>query len=89
MAGLGHSRSSGGSGSWGWLSGSGRRASLSALNDDIGRLARQSLSLSGGGQRLVTVSETERLLASCVAKQFASVSASAGLVFRGHLSAEL
>ncbi|CAB1448763.1 unnamed protein product [Pleuronectes platessa] len=71
-----------GSGSLGWLrlmSVSMRRASLSGLPNIIGYIACQSVSLSGGGQRLITVSETDGLLAPCFPKQPASVSASADL----------
>ena len=71
-----------GSGSLGWLrllSVSRRWASLSGLPNFIGCITRQSVSLSGGGQRLITVSETSWLLTLCFTKQPASVSASAGL----------
>lgn len=71
-----------GSGSWCWLrlwSVSRRWASLSGLNSVMGFSANQPMSPSGGGQRLVTVSETRGLLAPHPAKQPASVSTSAGL----------
>lgn len=69
-----------GSLSWLRLSSVNRRwASLSVLPNNTVCIAHQSLSLSGGGQRSITVSETDRLLTSLTAKQPASVSASAGM----------
>jgi len=68
-----------GSDSWRWLLSVSRgRTSLSGFADMIGLAARQPVSLSGGGQRLITVSETNGLLAPCVCKQPPSVSLSAG-----------
>lgn len=70
-----------GSGSRSWLrllSDNEGRASLSGL-PSIDLVAHQSVSLSGGGQHLVAVSETDGPLTPHTAKQPASVSASAGL----------
>lgn len=74
-----HTGGSGSRGRLGLLSGGRGRATLSGLPDVVGHAVRQPVSLSGGGQRLVTVSQTQRLLAPHLAEQPASVAASAEL----------
>lgn len=73
-----HTRGSGSLGLRGPLSVSGGQTSLSGLLDLLSHVARQPVSLSGGGESLVTVSETNGLFALHFPKQPTSVSASAG-----------